>query len=122
MWIASKIGFFSLVQKDSRLHVRGRKRRDLEQLATLLGMGPRQVEEWPSADYRWRILLPATATVSVLGALAGTVDYPNFKSAIAASPDQAEKLGAYHSLWQDLFDLQDSDRRRAAGAGLARGR
>lgn len=120
MWIASKIGFFSLVVKDGCLHVRGRLKRDLETLATLLGVPHHQIERWPNADYRWRIRLDPTKASHVLAALGTTVDYPNFKSAIAATPGQAEKLRAYHDLWHGLFELQDRPSASTAAAQPAR--
>ncbi|MBN8247758.1 MAG: hypothetical protein J0L84_09985 [Verrucomicrobia bacterium] len=120
MWIASKIGFFSLVVKDGHLHVRGRLKRDMENLATLLEVPHQEIERWPQADYRWRIRLDPSKASHVLAALGATVDYPNFKSAIAATPDQAEKLRAYHDLWHGLFELQDRPGASTAEARPAR--
>ncbi|MBL9174133.1 MAG: hypothetical protein JNL10_11405 [Verrucomicrobiales bacterium] len=106
MWIASKVGFFSLVTKDGHLHVRARLRRDLENLLALPGIPQAAIESWPQADYRWRVRLDPGAAGAVLGALSGTIDYPNFKSEVARRPDQRAKLPAYHDLWHGLFELQ----------------
>lgn len=116
MWIASKIGFFSLVVKDGHLHVRGRLKQDLENLTRLLGYPPYRIEDWPQADYRWRIRMPEGSAGAVLAVLATTVDYPNFKSVVGTRPDQRAKLPAYHDLWHGLFSLQEDPGATAAGA------
>ncbi|MFO1461230.1 MAG: hypothetical protein U1G08_17740 [Verrucomicrobiota bacterium] len=115
MWIASSIGFFSIVTKDGNLHVRARARRDLINLLAIPGIPQAKIETWPAADYRWRIRLDPGAAGAVLGALAGTVDYPNFKSEVARRPDQRAKLPAYHRLWDGLFEIQEEARLVEAG-------
>jgi hypothetical protein len=65
------------------------------------------IEDWPQADYRWRIRLKAEADLTrVFAALQQSINYGNFKSRIAATPDQRAKLHAYHELWGSLCDLQ----------------
>lgn len=122
MWIASKIGFFSIVTKDGHLHVRARLRRDLENLLALPGFPQASIESWPHADYRWRIRLDLGAAGVVLGALAETVDYPNFKSEVACRPDQRGKLSAYHHLWHELLAIQEERSAVAAGDPQGSGR
>ena len=113
MWIASKLGFYSIVQKGGTFHVRARARKDLLNLvaATSSDLGPGQISESPEADYRWRIVLPAEDMKPVWDALAASVDYPNFKSQIASTPDQRDKLPIYHEIWHLLYDYQQSDPR-----------
>ena len=115
MWIASKIVFFSIVTKDGALHVRARAQRDLVNLLALPGIPQAKIEAWSAADYRWRIRLDPGAAGVVLGALAGTVDYPNFKNEVARRPDQRAKLPAYHRLWDGLFAIQEEAGPVAAG-------
>lgn len=115
MWIASSVGFFSIVRKDGNLHVRARVRMDLENLLALPGMPQPPIESWPEADYRWRVRLSPWAAGQVLGALAGTVDYPNFKNEVARRADQRAKLPAYHRLWDGLFAIQEEAGSAAAG-------
>jgi hypothetical protein len=31
--------------------------------------------------------------------LADSIDYPNFKDRISETPDQRDRLGAYHHIW-----------------------
>ncbi len=108
MWIASKLGFFSIVQKEGGWHVRGRLRDDLDRLNQAAFRGKREVQEWPTADYRWRIVLMKPDDLGrVFETLARSVDYTNFKSQIGSLPHQREKLGAYHDLWSSLYRIQE---------------
>lgn len=108
MWIASKLGFFSIVQKEGAWHVRARVKRDLENLVVAaLPTAKAKIQRWPAADYRWRICLTRAEHVTrVFAALQESIDYPNFKSEIAQRPDQREKLHAYHELWGAMQEIQ----------------
>lgn len=112
MWIASKLGFYSIVQKTAgEWHVRARLRADLVNLVAVVYTDPATVdasiEEWPDADYRWRLIVRDGAEMAaIFGALLNSVDYPNFKAEVARQPDQAAKLPAYHALWAGLHTLQ----------------
>jgi hypothetical protein len=105
MWIASQLGFFSIVQKEGFFHVRARLRSDLEALRATARVRVR-IEEWPAADYRYRLRVNAAALARIFRALEKSVDYPNFKSRIAQLPAQQEKLAAYGRLWSALYQLQ----------------
>ena len=66
MWLCTQIGFFSVVRKSADVyHIRARVRRDLENLkgmmAVDLGATLPDIQEWPAADYRWRIIVGAAA-------------------------------------------------------------
>jgi len=106
MWIASAFGFFSIVQKEGCWHVRARMKEDLEELARAAKLVS-PIEEWPEADYRWRVRLKDEADLSrVFQALQASLTYKNFKSHIATLPRQRAKLPAYHELWSALFAIQ----------------
>ena len=110
MWIASKIGFFSFMQKSGCFHVRTRVRRDLENLNKAAALGEAAgIEKWPEADYRYRIRAGAVTLQKVFAALESSITYPNFKTEIANTPDQHDKLGAYHQTWHALARLQDGE-------------
>lgn len=106
MWIASQLGFYSIVQKDGFFHVRGRLRGDLENLRLAASL-EQEIERWPAADYRWRMRVDFEGLGKVFRALERSVDYPNFKSRIHERPDQASKAGIYTRLWTGLYQLQD---------------
>jgi hypothetical protein len=108
MWLATKLGFFSIVQKDppddgdaAVYHVRARVKGDLENLLNVTGL-QREILMWPSADYRFRIIASQLEVFEIMSALTETIDYPNFKNAIAAAKDQRPKLHAYHQVWSTL--------------------
>jgi len=113
MWLCTRLGFFSIVQKPrGTWQVRARARADLDRLCRLMRWPPRRLLETPG-DYRWRLLLRAEEWPELMLALARTVDYPNFKAAIGALPDQAPKLPAYHDFWAALVHLQQDSSRPA---------
>jgi hypothetical protein len=104
------MGWFSIVLKDEYYHIRARRKRDLENLMAEAGEGVLpKIETWPDADYRYRIRLPESSRhiAYIFSTLAWSVDYGNFKNEIAATPDQRDKLHAYHKIWGTMADLQD---------------
>ncbi len=112
MWIASKFGFFSIVQKQAPTegspavyHVRARLRADLENLLNAARLR-KHIEEWPQADYRYRFIGSEADVAQVMACLAATLDYDNFKSKIGRTPDQKSKLDAYHDIWSVMAELQ----------------
>ena len=111
MWIATRIGFFSIVKKDEGWHIRARVKADLERLRDFVleeaGIDIGSIQTWPDADYRWRcITSEELVLLEMVEALALDIDYPNFKNEVASQPDQRDKLDAYSELWGALFTLQ----------------
>ncbi len=113
MWLATKHGFFSIVRKGDVFHVRARSRGDLLSLvATTKGvLGPERISESPTADYRWRVVVSDQEMQTLWASLAASVDYPNFKSEVAATSAQRDKLPIYHKIWHLLHDYQNRDGR-----------
>jgi len=119
MWIATKIGFYSIVlrpekegAKNNVYHIRARTGADIDAVISLLEpvlKRPLRLFETPDVDYHWRIILKPEELAPALAALAATVDYPNFKDEIHASDTQADKLDAYSDLWTALYDLQSRE-------------
>jgi hypothetical protein len=106
MWLATKHGFYSIVQKaPDEFHVRGRIRKDLENLLHLVERDL-EILEWPLADYRYRIIVQQSDLAQLMGKLAISLDYPNFKNRIAEEPDQRVKLHAFHEVWSIMAGLQ----------------
>jgi len=116
MWIATKIGFYSIVlrpekegSKNNVYHIRARTGADIDAVISLLEPVLKralQLFQTPDVDYHWRIILKPEELASALAAMAATVDYPNFKNEIYNSDTQAAKLDAYSELWTALYDLQ----------------
>ena len=120
MWLATQHGFYSIVRKaPSEFHIRGRVRKDLENLLLLVDKD-HAILEWPLADYRFRIIVQKQDFTEIMAALALALDYPNFKACIAATPDQRPKLKAFHEIWELLSDLQPTDQHASQQARLRR--
>lgn len=139
MWIFTPIGFYSVVEHredPGSVLVRARVREDLERLqeairalaegrlaegrlaAGRLGGPPcPELLETPEADYRYRITIPRPLWAELAHALAGAIDYPNFKDEVARrqGPRRAEHYGR---VWEIMYDLQLEAHGRRLGAEL----
>lgn len=60
------------------------------------------VEEWPDADYRYRVIVSRFIAMEIIRAMVEEIDYSNFKSKIAKMSDQRVKLPAYNKIWQTI--------------------
>lgn len=128
MWLCTKLGFFSVVEKiPGEFHVRARRRGDLVNLLKTLEKakghelkrgeyrlrdlfpGPPKIHRTEPADYRFRIVVSRDQWSAIAFELFASVDYPNFKGEIAANDDQADKLPAYASFHHDMAMWQDSE-------------
>ncbi|MGJ8653054.1 MAG: hypothetical protein ACSHX8_07255 [Opitutaceae bacterium] len=106
MWLATKHGFYSIIQKElGTYYVRARIRQDLENLLETVGLES-EINAWPTADYRYRIIIGSEELLRVVVAFTATLDYSNFKSCVAKQPNQRNKLGAYHEIWATMAALQ----------------
>ncbi|WP_144605446.1 hypothetical protein [Algoriphagus algorifonticola] len=102
MWIASKNGFLSVVQhreKPDQVVVRARVRKDLEAI-----FHEGSIIETPDGDYRFRVFISKQEAVALIAKQVQDIDYPNFKNAIAQTPQQRDKLSAYHDIWTVMWN------------------
>lgn len=115
MWLFTKLGFFSVVQKQpgETLTVRARLRGDLERLRAeaLPELGP--TTEGAGTDYRFRATVPAAAFGRAIGALAAGIDYSNFKSEVSRVRGH-EAAAPLHDVWHVMHERQEEERRRPA--------
>lgn len=109
MWLMTRHGFYSIVDKGEETHVRARERGDLENLLPffkLFTAQPPVIVPTPPADYAFRIILKGERQSrqaiigGVLGELGEDIDYPNFKGEVDKRPDQRRK--PYHEVWRVL--------------------
>jgi hypothetical protein len=88
MWIITNTAFVSIVEhRDdaSKLIVRGRFKGDVERFLNPLANGMRVVEEvTPSADYRFRAVVPREEVAHAMLRAVSKIKYPNFKDSIIA--------------------------------------
>jgi hypothetical protein len=109
MWLFTKRGFYSIVEKKpGEFHIRARLKKDLENLKELAEI-KRQVNLTRDGDYRYRLVVNQVEVVAALMVLAKDIDYDNFKSRIAADPEQRKKLPALHQIWGLMASLQKND-------------
>ena len=113
MWLVTKLGFYSIVQKEDGFHVRAREKHDLENLVKAAGLTDAKIIETPSADYACRIIASKAEVLQAMAALGEGIDYDNFKNKIHATPDQAHKpVGA---VWKVFSDALGSYGRKPRG-------
>lgn len=118
MWVASRLGFFSIVRdlRDaSAVQVRARRRAHLDALRRLAAEAGVRMDapiSTPGRDYPWRVIVADRHLPTLLAALAADVEYTNFKAAVGREdPDAA---AVYGRVWAALMALDDR--------GPARGR
>lgn len=105
MWLMTRHGFYSIVDKGEMegIQIRARERKDLENLFgddRALDYDTHQILETPHNDYRYRVIVNQVRLRSVLHWLGNDIDYPNFKGEIDKRPDQRRK--PYHEVWNVL--------------------
>lgn len=132
MWLFTTLGFYSIVRKDAdEVHIRARCRDDLETLVEAIDRASAPsspsaagncepsfgichaafviLPSHPGSDYPWRIIVRASIDLElVMSVLAASIDYSNFKSAIAASPAQCSKAHAYHDIHRRMLEWQSA--------------
>jgi hypothetical protein len=101
MWLMTKYGFYSIVQKQpDEYHIRGRERKDIENLVAGVPLPAAEIKESSVTDYAVRIIVGQTDVLAVLEFLGKNLDYNNFKDKIDRTQDQARK--PYHEVWRVL--------------------
>lgn len=109
MWIATTFGWVSIVRPDEdNWYVRARDRRTLEVLGDIAGITSR-VHDWPTADYRFRLIVNRAELTNVLLALGARIDYPNFKTA-AMKKKGARYAGVLSKVWSTMLDFYNTGR------------
>ena len=103
MWLMTKHGFYSVVEKrKGEFHIRSRERGDLQNLVDRVPLADCRVIDTPDADYAARVVTNRDTVGAVVQFLAGSLDYGNFKGVIGRTPDQSHK--PYHDVWKVMAD------------------
>jgi len=119
MWLATKLGFYSIVHKPSHLddfetpvfHIRARDKADLERLTNEFPGSTTQIFEFAYSDYPYRIIVPnAHILGKIMTYLGDSIDYGNFKDEIERTSHQKAKLNSYKNLWRGLYDSHEKKR------------
>jgi hypothetical protein len=109
MWLFTDQGFYSVVAHNrdpGKLLVRARVRADLEALREQI---PEiRIYSDRRADYRWRAVVTRAEWVKAVALLAASIDYPNFKAAVAER-QPGEREPVYQRIWGELLSLQQAE-------------
>lgn len=107
MWIFTISGFYSIVadrQRPGHALVRARVREDIDAFCARTDAPP--AIETPDRDYRFRTSVPYATLAADLAAQAEAIDYPNFKSEVAAKQGH-DRARRYGRIWSVLHELQE---------------
>lgn len=110
MWIFTKTGFYSVVQKpehkgSSILTVRARSLDDLRAFCQESDTPESRIRRNTGTDYPYRVTVPRCVFANWLSLQAYNVDYPNFKNLVHST------LGAFRSriyarVWAILTEIE----------------
>jgi hypothetical protein len=112
MWLATPLGFVSVVQKpgDDHLTIRARAHDDLDRLRehacpsltpTITGAG---------TDYPYRATCSHEAWATALADIARAIDYSNFKSTVSRRQGHA-RARVYGQVWHQLLAIEREETR-----------
>lgn len=112
-WIASRFGWLSIVRKGApgEWQVRARLKQDLQNVMEAAKLEGQKVIETIDGDYRFRLIVRKDELHRVFEALEVSIDYPNFKNAVAKVRGQERHLHAYHTVWSLMSKLQSPPQR-----------
>ena len=116
MWIVSKNGFFSVVEKPGDrergvLTVRGRILEDMEWFKDNISWES-EIVSTPKADYGYRMQVARQQFEQALLAMARDIDYANFKGNFSGEPeyeDKENRAQIYFRVWDSLAFLEYLD-------------
>jgi hypothetical protein len=106
MWIFLSDSFLSIVRYDSNvsmLLVRGRAKHDIERI-----FPGANVQETPSADYRFRAVLTREEVAKAISQRIMDISYGNFKDSV----HEHVRHDAYMKCWSVMARLQEEVRRK----------
>ena len=113
MWLMTKHGFYSVVEKEPNVfHVRSRVRQDLENLVQRVPLPDADISSSDTTDYKYRVIVDKDDLLKIMRFFGDTVDYTNFKNKVGLTPDQANKHHAYAEVWKVLADALGAYGRR----------
>jgi 8-oxo-dGTP pyrophosphatase MutT (NUDIX family) len=110
MWVMTKFGFFSIVEKPEdkekgMLTIRARVRGDLEALRHYLPQIGDIVSN-AGSDYRFRVRVKKEDWAGAASKIALDIDYSNFKDKIAKAQGKS-RASTYGKVWSALLDLHE---------------
>jgi hypothetical protein len=116
MWMMTKIGFYSIVEKPTgTIQIRSRSDRDLQLLIDRFFPNEPDIITTLNSDYRYRIIITKDTWMKMAPFIFGMVDYPNFKNEVYK--DNPMRATLYHQVWHLLSRItfcehEEKDARR----------
>ena len=109
MWVFSRAGFFSAVEKGNRrgqeVCVRSRVLEDFDRMRKLYYPEMGAVERTQNTDYPYRIYLSHDAWARVCEKMAKDIDYANFKSMVAQEQGY-DRAHLYGGVWEVMYGAE----------------
>lgn len=110
MWLITTDGFYSVVEKPEdrgtdMLTIRARVASDLDRLRERFLPTLGATGKDGGTDYKFRARAPRKDIADAMSKIAMSLDYSNFKSAVAKRQGK-EREQLYHGLWNVLLKLQ----------------
>lgn len=109
MWVFSRAGFFSAVQKGNKrgqeVCVRARLLEDFDRLRKLYYPEMGMVERSQGTDYPYRIFVSHDAWARVMEKMSKDIDYANFKSMVAKEQGY-ERSHLYEDVWSVMYGAE----------------
>lgn len=107
MWMMTKIGFYSIVEKPKdKICIRTRNLRDMIQLQLQVYQDG-EIIETPLADYKYRMILTREYFEREFGDFAKYITYDNFKNEVQKTNRHREAL--YHQVWNIMRRAERED-------------
>lgn len=118
MWITTKFGYFSVVQKpgEKLLTIRARVRGDLENLQQCY-LPKLKIVEGAGTDYPYRAKVSHKAFANAVKKMVLDIDYRNFKEVVADEQGVGREM-VYARVWSVLIGLEREEGREM---GMAEG-
>ncbi len=105
VWIASKYGFYSIVQKPvNNFQIRSRNIEDIENLLNITKIDAK-IDEVSGIDYQCRIHVDQEDMLKAFIILGENINYSNFKDEVKKHEDQKNKIFAYYRIWEVLLSV-----------------
>lgn len=116
MWLTTRVGFFSIVQKagEKDLTIRSRVRGDLENLRQRY-LPQLKIIESAGSDYPYRGVTSHIAFANAVQKMILDIDYSNFKN-LVADEQGPQRSKIYGQVWSVLTSLERG-KRQDAGMG-----
>ena len=107
MWLFTETGFVSAVthrDDSSLMMVRARDKKSLEPLAAWGGV---RIENTPTADYPWRVVVPKTILKEWMNNAIDDAEYDNFKSRVTKTRG-LDFVDALHDVWAVMQQVEET--------------